>query len=43
MSRDELAAWLRLVETPTLGRAGARRLLAAFGSPERVLGADERA
>ncbi|MGN6525480.1 MAG: DNA-processing protein DprA [Burkholderiaceae bacterium] len=43
MSRDELAAWLRLVETPTLGRAGARRLLAAFGSPERVLCADERA
>jgi DNA processing protein len=43
ISRDELAAWLRLVETPTLGRAGARRLLAAFGSPERVLAADERA
>ncbi len=41
MSRDELAAWLRLIETPELGRAAARRLLAAFGSPERVLGAGE--
>lgn len=43
ISRAELAAWLRLVETPTLGRANARRLLAAFGSPERVLDADESA
>ena len=43
ISRDELAAWLRLAETPGLGRASARRLLAAFGSPERVLGAGESA
>ncbi|MDE1948623.1 MAG: DNA-processing protein DprA [Burkholderiales bacterium] len=33
---DEFAAWLRLLETPELGRAGARRLLAAFGSPVAV-------
>jgi DNA processing protein len=43
MSRNELAAWLRLVETHGLGRVGMRRLLAAFGSPERVLGASEAA
>ncbi len=36
---DELAAWLRLVETPGVGRESARRLLAEFGSPEAVLGA----
>lgn len=43
MSREELAAWLRLAETPALGRSRARRLLAAFGSPERALGAGEAA
>jgi DNA processing protein len=36
MERDELAAWLRLVLTPEVGNAAARRLLAAFGLPERV-------
>ncbi len=36
IERDELAAWLRLLETPGVGRDTARRLLAAFGSPERV-------
>ena len=39
-SRDELAGWLRLATTPGIGRATARRLLAALGSPERVFGAD---
>ncbi|MET0382551.1 MAG: DNA-protecting protein DprA, partial [Burkholderiaceae bacterium] len=34
---------MRLIETPGLGRAGARRLMAAFGSPENVLGAGEAA
>ena len=38
IDRDELAAWLRLVETPGAGRESARRLLAKFGSPEAVLG-----
>lgn len=33
----ELAAWLRLLLTPGLGRGGARRLLAAFGSAEAVV------
>ena len=33
----ELPAWLRLLETPRLGRESARRLLAAFGSPQAVL------
>ena len=36
---DELAAWLRLVETPRVGRESARKLLCAFGSPEAVLAA----
>jgi DNA processing protein len=39
MQRDELAAWLRLIHTPQVGRESARRLLAAFGSPEGVLSA----
>ena len=39
VERDTLAAWLRLVETPDLGRVAARRLLAAFGSPQAVLAA----
>jgi DNA processing protein len=37
IDRDEFAAWLRLVETPGVGREAARALLAAFGSPEAVL------
>lgn len=36
MPRDELAAWLRLLLTPGLGRASARHLLARFGLPEPV-------
>src|SRR5262245_57246956 len=36
---DELAAWLRLLATPGLGRAGARQLLAAFGTPQGVFDA----
>ena len=39
MDRDELAAWLQLLETPGVGRQSARRLLAAFGSPQAVLSA----
>ncbi|MFP5466114.1 MAG: DNA-processing protein DprA [Gammaproteobacteria bacterium] len=37
MDRHELAAWLRLVLTPGVGRDTARRLLAAFGMPYVVL------
>jgi len=40
LSPDELAAWLRLGTTPGIGRASARKLLAALGSAERVLAAD---
>ena len=40
-SRDELAAWLKLGTTAGIGRATARRMLAALGSAERVLAADE--
>lgn len=36
---DDVAAWLRLLETPRVGRESARRLLAAFGSPQAVLSA----
>lgn len=32
----ELSAWLRLVETPGLGRSALRRLLAAFGEPRAI-------
>jgi DNA processing protein len=39
----ELQAWLRLLLVPGLGREGARRLLAAFGSPDRVINASEDA
>ena len=42
VDREELAAWLRLLETPRLGRASVRKLLAAFGSPEGVLAASAR-
>lgn len=43
MDEDELAAWLRLVESPGVSRHAARRLLAAFGSPEAVLSASPAA
>jgi DNA processing protein len=43
LSRDELAGWLRLSNTPGISRATARRLLKAFGSPEGVLGAPDDA
>ena len=36
IDQDELAAWLQLLETPGIGRGGARRLLAAYGSPQAV-------
>lgn len=39
IAREELAAWLRLLETPGVGRETARKLLAAFGSPEGVFSA----
>lgn len=43
MSRQELAAWLRLLDTPHVGRVGARRLLAALGSPEAIFEASSHA
>ncbi|WP_101046610.1 DNA-processing protein DprA [Macromonas nakdongensis] len=36
MTDAELGAWLRLTLTPGVGRASARKLLAAFGGPEQV-------
>ena len=39
MDRDELGAWLRLLETPGIGRESARKLLNAFGSPQAVIAA----
>lgn len=36
---DDFAAWLRLLQTPGLGRDAARRALAACGSPQAVLAA----
>lgn len=35
----EFEAWFRLLATPGLGRAGARRMLAACGAPDRALAA----
>ncbi len=43
IARDELAAWLRLLETPQVGRDSARKLLAAFGSPQAVFDASPAA
>jgi DNA processing protein len=43
LSREELSAWLRLAGTPGVGRDAARRLLAAFASPESVFAASEAA
>lgn len=43
MDRFELAAWLRLLETPGIGLARARQLLAAFGSPQAVFEASSAA
>ncbi len=43
LDADEFAAWLRLLETPGLGREGARRLLASFGSATQVLQASKSA
>ena len=37
--RDELAAWLRLLETPGVSASAARRLLASFGSLAAVFDA----
>ncbi len=36
LSDDDFRAWFRLLETPGLGRGGARTLLAACGSPGAV-------
>lgn len=43
LPRDELAAWLRLLQTPGIGRLGARRLLRAFGTPQQVFSASASA
>ena len=43
MDREELGAWLRLLETPSIGRQTARKLLAAFGSPDAVINATSAA
>ncbi len=43
MDREEFAAWLRLLQTPGVGRGTARALLARFGSPEAVLSASTEA
>ena len=43
IDRDEFSAWLRLLETPGVGRESARALLARFGSPEAAIGASTAA
>jgi DNA processing protein len=43
IDKHELGAWLRLLESPQLGRESARRLLAAFGSPQAAIEATEAA
>lgn len=40
---DDLAEWLRLLLVPGVGRATARQLLQAFGSPRDVVRADPQA
>ena len=39
MDSSELSSWLRLLETPGIGRESARRLLASLGSPQAVFAA----
>jgi DNA processing protein len=39
LDRDEFRAWYRLLETPGVGRADTRRLLASFGSAQAVFNA----
>ncbi len=43
LDAEEFDAWFRLLEVPGLGREGARRLLASFGSAARVLQASKAA
>lgn len=43
MDRPELGAWLRLLMTPGVGPLSARKLLAAFGSPQAVFDASPAA
>jgi len=43
LERAELAGWLRLSLTSGIGDAGARRLLAAFGLPERIFAQQDAA
>lgn len=43
MDREELTAWLRLLMTPGVGPLSARKLLAAFGSPQAVFDASPAA
>jgi len=40
MDRQELGAWVRLLMTPGVGPLSARKLLAAFGSPDAVFEAN---
>ena len=40
---EELGAWLRLSLTPGVGNEGARKLLAAFGPPDRIFAQTESA
>ena len=39
IDRDDIAAWVRLLATPGIGRDSARKLLTAFGSAQVVLAA----
>ena len=43
IDREEFSAWLRLLETPGVGRGAARALLARFGAPDAVLAASTAA
>ncbi|HEX7438516.1 MAG TPA: DNA-processing protein DprA [Caldimonas sp.] len=43
MDRDDIAAWIRLLETPGVGRESGRKLLAAFGSSQAIFAASTSA
>jgi DNA processing protein len=43
IDRDEFSAWLRLLETPGVGRESARALLAHFGAAEAAIAASTQA
>ena len=43
MTRNEVAAWLQMLQAEGIGNDAARRLLAVFGLPQQVLAQSQSA